>query len=184
VSSLVPSSSHDLTFRQGSRFSPKQSAQPLFTVFYNILLKCRSTSSPPSGSKWPGSSHDCSFEPGWRGFHSGLDGSQTCQYESQISRTQVQHTRTFNTSSTNRQSLAFNSSSSFLSPDSANSVGNPSDAAATLVQQRAELKAANNAAHRICTSLATSSGDRGTWAGVLGQVVERDNSSTRYIRRT
>ena len=50
-----------------------------------------------------------------------------------------------NTSATNRQSLAFDSSSSFLSPDSANSVRSPSDAAATLAQQRAKI----NAAHRI-----------------------------------
>ena len=41
-------------------------------------------------------------------------------------------TRSFNTSATNRQSLAFDSSSSFLSPDAANNVGNSSDAAATL----------------------------------------------------
>ena len=89
--------------------------------------------------------------------------------------------RTFNTSATNRQSLAFDSSSSFLSPDSANSVGNPSDAAATLAQQRAKLKAASNAAHRISApALASSGGERGTWAGVssLGQVAERDNSPT------
>jgi hypothetical protein len=46
--------SDDLTFPQGSRFSPKPSAQPLFTVFYNILLKCRSASSSPSCNKWPG----------------------------------------------------------------------------------------------------------------------------------
>src|ERR1700761_4637571 len=57
--------------------------------------------------------------------------------------------RTFNTSATNRQSLAFDLSSSFLSPVAANTVGNAGDAAATLAQQRAKLKAANNAAHRI-----------------------------------
>ena len=87
---------------------------------------------------------------------------------------------TFNTSPTNRQSLSFDSSS-FLSPDSANSVGNPSDAAATLAQQRAKLKAASNAAHRISApALASSGGERGTWAGVSshGQVAERDNSPT------
>ncbi|KAH8994156.1 hypothetical protein EDB86DRAFT_3078362 [Lactarius hatsudake] len=89
--------------------------------------------------------------------------------------------RTFNTSATNRQSLAFDSSSSFLSPDTANTVGNPSDAAATLAQQRAKLKAAGNAAHRISASALASSGERGTWAGVLGQVAERDNSPTQEI---
>ena len=73
-------------------------------------------------------------------------------------------TRTFNTSATNRQSPAFDSSSSFLSPDSANYVGNPSDAAATLAQQRAKLKAASNAAHRISAPApASSAGERGTW---------------------
>ncbi|KAH9024804.1 hypothetical protein EDB85DRAFT_2180006 [Lactarius pseudohatsudake] len=89
--------------------------------------------------------------------------------------------RTFNTSATNRQSLAFDSSSSFLSPDAANTVGNPSDAAAKLAQQRAKLKAAGNAAHRISAPALASSGERGTWAGVLGQVAERDNSPTQEI---
>ncbi|KAH9033488.1 hypothetical protein EDB85DRAFT_1951091, partial [Lactarius pseudohatsudake] len=41
---------------------------------------------------------------------------------------------TFDTSATNRQSLAFDTSSSFLSPDTANTIDNPSDAAATLAQ--------------------------------------------------
>ena len=89
--------------------------------------------------------------------------------------------RTFNTSATNRQSLAFDSSSSFLYPDSANSVGNSNDATATLAQQRAKLKAASNAADRISApALASSAGERGTWAGVnsLGQVAELDNSPT------
>ena len=84
---------------------------------------------------------------------------------------------------TNRQSLAVDSttSSSFLSPDSANNVANnaTSDAAATLAQQRAKLKA--NAAHRISAPpLATSSGnDRNMWgsgANALGQVAERPSS--------
>ncbi|KAH9171644.1 hypothetical protein EDB89DRAFT_2229840 [Lactarius sanguifluus] len=64
--------------------------------------------------------------------------------------------RTFNTSATNRQSLPFDSSSSFLSPDAANTVDNPSDAAATLAQQRAKL----NAAHRISAPALASSGDQ------------------------
>ena len=38
--------------------------------------------------------------------------------------------RTFNISATDRQSLTFDSSSSFLSPDAANTVRNPSDGAA------------------------------------------------------
>ncbi len=84
--------------------------------------------------------------------------------------------RSFNTSATNRQSLVFDSSSTFLSRDAANSLGNSSDAAATLAQQRAKLKAASNAAHRISAPALASSGDRGTWAGSLGQVAERDDS--------
>ncbi|KAH8981833.1 hypothetical protein EDB86DRAFT_3066591 [Lactarius hatsudake] len=65
--------------------------------------------------------------------------------------------------------------------NAANTVGNPSDAAATLAQQRAKLKAAGNAAHRISAPALASSGERGTWAGVLGQVAERDNSPTQEI---
>ncbi|KAI9436701.1 hypothetical protein H4582DRAFT_2099755 [Lactarius indigo] len=80
--------------------------------------------------------------------------------------------RTFHTSTTNRQSPAFDSSSSFLSPDTANTVGNLSDAASTLAQQHTELKAAGNAAHRISALALVSSGERGTWAGVLGQAAE------------
>ncbi|KAH8994152.1 hypothetical protein EDB86DRAFT_3234880 [Lactarius hatsudake] len=88
--------------------------------------------------------------------------------------------RTFNISATNRQSFAFDYSSS-SSPDTANTIGNPGDAAATLAQQRAKLKAAGNAAHRISAPALASSGERGTWVGVLGQVAERDNSPTQEI---
>ncbi|KAH8984732.1 hypothetical protein EDB92DRAFT_2117006 [Lactarius akahatsu] len=168
---------------QGSRFSSKQSAQLLFTVFYSILLKYRSASSPPSQMARP---HDCSSEPGCRGFHAEPDGSQACKYESQIARTQVQHARfpsarASNTSATNRQSLALSSSPSFLFPDTANTISNPSDAVAMLTQQRAKLKAAGTAGYRISAPALTSSGERGTWAGVLGQVAERDSSHTRDI---
>ncbi|KAH9012271.1 hypothetical protein EDB85DRAFT_2223714 [Lactarius pseudohatsudake] len=104
-----------------------------------------------------------------------VGGSTQSQMEAKLA------TRTFNTSTTNRQSLAFDTSSSFLSPDTANTVGNPSDTAATLAQQRAKLKTAGNAAHRISTPALASSGERGTWAGVLGQVAERDNSPTQEI---
>ncbi|KAI9507782.1 hypothetical protein F5148DRAFT_956481, partial [Russula earlei] len=93
-------------------------------------------------------------------------------------------TRNFSTTNPNRQSLAFDPTSSFLSPDTANGVTNPSDAAATLAQQRAKLKAANNAVHRISApALASSAGERGTWAGAssLGQVAERDSSPTQEI---
>ncbi|KAH9024443.1 hypothetical protein EDB83DRAFT_2658115 [Lactarius deliciosus] len=100
----------------------------------------------------------------------------------QISRTQVYHARfpsarTSNTSATNRQSLAFNSSFSFLSPDTANTVSNPGDAAATLAQQHAKLKAAGSAAHHISAPVLVSNGERGTWAGVLGQISMEPRSS-------
>ena len=89
-----------------------------------------------------------------------------------------------NTANPNRQSLAFDSTpSSFLSPDTSNTIGNPSDAAATLAQQRAKLKA-SNAAHRISApAFASSTGERGPWAGAspLGQVAERDGSPTQEI---
>jgi len=88
------------------------------------------------------------------------------------------------TTNPNRQSLAFDSTpSSFLSPDTSNNLGNPSDAAATLAQQRAKLKA-SNAAHRISApAFASSTGERGPWAGAspLGQVAERDGSPTQEI---
>ncbi|KAI9436710.1 hypothetical protein H4582DRAFT_2078406 [Lactarius indigo] len=65
------------------------------------------------------------------------DGSQACKYESQSAGLKSTMpgspiARTFNTSATNRRSLAFDSSSSFLSPDTANTGGNPSDSVATL----------------------------------------------------
>lgn len=93
-------------------------------------------------------------------------------------------TRNFSaTANPNRQSLAFDSAPSFLSPETANGVSNSNDAAATLAQQRAKLKA-NNASHRISApALASGAGERGTWAGVgsLGQVAERDSSPTQEI---
>lgn len=78
--------------------------------------------------------------------------------------------------SQNRQSLALESSS-FLSPDSA-VLGSNHDAAATLAQQRAKLKA-SNAAHRISAPiLATASGDtRTTWGSALSQVAEQNPNS-------
>ncbi|KAH8984720.1 hypothetical protein EDB92DRAFT_1950550 [Lactarius akahatsu] len=69
----------------------------------------------------------------------------------------------------------------FLSLYAVNTVGNPSDAAATLAQQRAKLKATGNAVHRISASALASSGEHGTWAGVLGQVAGRDDSPTQEI---
>ncbi|KAH7885195.1 hypothetical protein F5I97DRAFT_1830397 [Phlebopus sp. FC_14] len=78
----------------------------------------------------------------------------------------------------NRQSLALDTTSSgFLSPDSA-ALGSNSDAAATLAQQRAKLKA-SNAAHRISAPiLASSGGDtRTTWGSALSQVAEQNSNS-------
>ncbi|KAK2465301.1 hypothetical protein APHAL10511_002655 [Amanita phalloides] len=76
--------------------------------------------------------------------------------------------------SANRQSLALDNSSNYLSPDSAAS---PSgiDAAATLAQRRAELKA-SNAAHRISAPVLASAGADGrtSWgAPQLSQVSEQ-----------
>ncbi|KAF8442806.1 hypothetical protein L210DRAFT_866122 [Boletus edulis BED1] len=79
--------------------------------------------------------------------------------------------------SQNRQSLALDSSSGFLSPDSA-ALGSSNDAAATLAQQRAKLKA-SNAAHRISAPiLATGNGEtRTTWGSALSQVAEQNPNS-------
>lgn len=83
----------------------------------------------------------------------------------------------------NRQSLAFDTSgsnSNFLSPESA-SVAGSSEAAQTLAQQRAKLKA-SNAAHRISApALAGSADSRGVWGGSLGQVAERSSSPSQEI---
>ena len=74
----------------------------------------------------------------------------------------------------NRSSLALDNSSNFLSPDSAASQG---DAAATLAQQRAKLKA-SNAAHRISAPvLSTGTMDgRPSWSlqSQLDQVSEQN----------
>ena len=50
---FIPSPSSD-PILQGSRFSPKQSAQPLFTVFSSTRPRCRSASSSPFCSRWRG----------------------------------------------------------------------------------------------------------------------------------
>ncbi|KDQ62060.1 hypothetical protein JAAARDRAFT_170214 [Jaapia argillacea MUCL 33604] len=85
--------------------------------------------------------------------------------------------------STNRQSLALDASSSFLSPESANITSpNSHDAAATLAHQRAKLNA-RNAAHRISAPpLASSAAGEGrnvwsTGLNSLGQVEERRSPS-------
>ncbi|EIW81090.1 hypothetical protein CONPUDRAFT_104262 [Coniophora puteana RWD-64-598 SS2] len=74
----------------------------------------------------------------------------------------------------NRQSLALDNNSNYLSPDSA-AVGG--DAAATLAQQRAKLKA-SNAAHRISAPILASSGEgRSAWGSALSQVAENNPNS-------
>jgi len=50
---LLPSTVADSPM-QGSKFSRKQSAQPLFTVFSNIPLKFKFGSSSPSSNRWQG----------------------------------------------------------------------------------------------------------------------------------
>ncbi|KAH7926490.1 hypothetical protein BV22DRAFT_1104307 [Leucogyrophana mollusca] len=77
----------------------------------------------------------------------------------------------------NRQSLALDTSSSFLSPDSA-ALGTGNDAAATLAQQRAKLKA-SNAAHRISAPILASGGGDGrtSWGSALTQVAEQNPNS-------
>ena len=83
------------------------------------------------------------------------------------------------TKATKQGSLAFDSGS-FLSSDSANTVGNPNPAAAILTHQRVNLQAADNTTHGGIVYLPYASPKRGTWAGVgsLGQVAERGNSPT------
>ena len=83
--------------------------------------------------------------------------------------------RNFNTG--NRQSLALDNSSNFLSPESAANLNVPSDTpAAMLAQQRAKLKA-SNANHRISAPVLNSTGVdvRSSWsaASSLGQVSEQ-----------
>ena len=83
--------------------------------------------------------------------------------------------RNFN--ATNRQSLALDNSSNFLSPESAANLNVPNDTpAAMLAQQRAKLKA-SNATHRISATVLNSTGMdvRSSWsaASSLGQVSEQ-----------
>jgi hypothetical protein len=80
----------------------------------------------------------------------------------------------------NRQSLTLDAASNnFLSPDTAAMASSAGlDAASTLAQQRAKLKA-SNASHRISAPvLASGTGDnRATWGSQLGQVVEQSNNA-------
>jgi len=83
----------------------------------------------------------------------------------------------------NRSSLALDNSSNFLSPESAaNPTGN--DAAATLAQQRAKLKA-SNAVHRISAPVLSAGNvdGRPTWAAgsQLSQVSEQNASAQEIV---
>ncbi|KAJ6602224.1 hypothetical protein B0H10DRAFT_1823271 [Mycena sp. CBHHK59/15] len=95
------------------------------------------------------------------GLKSGLPASPTARNFTQT------------TPAGNRQSLIDPPTNNYLSPESA-VMGQ--DAATTLAQQRAKLKAAN-AAHRISAPIMPSTGDRNTWgAGGLGQVSEMNRA--------
>ncbi|KAF5362851.1 hypothetical protein D9758_007063 [Tetrapyrgos nigripes] len=83
----------------------------------------------------------------------------------------------------NRASLALDSTTNFLSPDSAANLS--SEAAATLAQRRAEFKA-SNAAHRISAPVLSAGGDgRGGWSGPasssLGQVAEQNSGGAQDL---
>ncbi|KAH9013865.1 hypothetical protein EDB85DRAFT_2280747 [Lactarius pseudohatsudake] len=117
-----------------------------------------------------GRPHDCSFEPG--SMQSQMEEAQLASMNLKLPGLKSTipgslSAGTFNTSAMNRQSFVFDTSSSFLSPDTANT--------------RAKIKAAGNATHRISAPALALSGERGAWAGVLGQVAERDNSPTQEI---
>lgn len=89
-------------------------------------------------------------------------------------------TYTFNTSATNCQWLIFDSNPPSYLPIPPI----PSAAQRRLAQKRAKVNATSNAAHRISVpALASSTGERCTWAGVgsLGQFAERDNSPAQDI---
>lgn len=91
--------------------------------------------------------------------------------------------RTCNTSANPKcQPLAFDSSSSFLSPDTANLVRDPYNAATTLAQQRAKPKDASNPAHRISAS-ALAAGECGTWAGASELSARSRNGTSPSYKR-
>ena len=102
------------------RLTPKQSAQPFFTVYHNILLKCRSTSSSLSYNKWLGRPHDRSLSPvvgssmqSWMETKSASTALKSLGLKSNM--LSPPSARTFNTSATYRPSLTINSSPSLSS---------------------------------------------------------------------
>jgi hypothetical protein len=74
--------------------------------------------------------------------------------------------------SQNRQSLALETTSGFLSPESA-AMGASNEAAATLAHQRAKLKA-SNANHRISAPILSTGDPRASWGSALSQVAEQN----------
>ncbi|KAH9018045.1 hypothetical protein EDB84DRAFT_1566597 [Lactarius hengduanensis] len=146
------------TGEQCSRFSPKQSARPLFTVFYDVLLKYKSASSSPSCVLQQMARAD----PMTALLSPAVGGSMQSQMEAKLANMNLKSlalisttpgsppARTVTTSA--NPTLAIDSTYSFLSPDTP-----------------ARLKAADNTAHRISApALTSSTGERYTWAGVLG----------------
>ncbi|KII91081.1 hypothetical protein PLICRDRAFT_39686 [Plicaturopsis crispa FD-325 SS-3] len=87
-------------------------------------------------------------------------------------------------SNPNRQSLALDTNTpNFLSPESAHAASPGGDAAATLAQQRAKLKAANSA-HRISAPVLSTGGvGNNGWGpnSQLGQVAEQNNSPAQEV---
>ncbi|KAI9430745.1 hypothetical protein BJY52DRAFT_1343230, partial [Lactarius psammicola] len=174
---------HRATVQGSLRSRAHRRSLQSFATFYSssnpLLHPCLATNSHSQ-------SHDYSSEPGSRGFRAKPDGSHASMnikspgLKSNMSGPPF--ACTFNTSANpNRQSLAFDLTSSFLSPDTANTVGNPSNTATTLAQQCTKLKAIGKAAHRISARALASSRERGTWTSVLGQVAERDKLPTQEI---
>lgn len=113
-----------------------------------------------------------------------VPGSMQSQMEAKLAsikspglKSGLPHSPTARNFSANRQSLALDNSSNYLSPDSAVSPSG-SDAAATLAQRRAELKA-SNAAHRISAPVLASAGADGrtSWSTPqLTQVTEQSGT--------
>lgn len=149
----------DVDFEEGlsamGNGSPKPSAQQLFTFFttFYVQIRCFTILQRMARADFT----TTFFEHVGRGFHAEPDGSQACQYESQVVRTQVHHAQSPHLQHQRQPEPP--SLASFLSLDTVNTIGNRSNPAATLVEQCAKL----NAAHRITTpALVSTAGERGT----------------------
>ena len=179
-----------LPVSKGSRFSRKQSAQPLFTVFYNILLMSSSTSSSPSCNRWPGRPHNCSLSL-------AVGGSMQSQMEAKLASMNLRFTRTPSPTclvpplpalqhqchsppvARIRRELFFLISRFY---QIRREPKRPRDNLA-----HTKINAASKTTHRISApALASSAPERGTWAGVssLGQVTERDTPPRKIFPST